>query len=92
MTAVIETEKLTKSYGSHRGIIEVDLAVAQGEIFGFLGPERRRQDDDDPDPARPDPADLGRRPASSASSRAPTRWRSTAGSATCPASSPSTTA
>jgi len=38
MTAVIETEKLTKSYGSHRGIIEVDLAVAQGEIFGFLGP------------------------------------------------------
>ena len=38
MTAVIETEKLTKSYGSHRGIIEVDLAVEQGEIFGFLGP------------------------------------------------------
>jgi ABC-2 type transport system ATP-binding protein len=38
MTAVIETEKLTKSYGSHRGIIDVDLAVAQGEIFGFLGP------------------------------------------------------
>ena len=35
---VIETEKLTKSYGSHRGIIEVDLAVAQGEVFGFLGP------------------------------------------------------
>ncbi len=38
MTAVIETEKLTKSYGSHRGIIDLDLAVAQGEIFGFLGP------------------------------------------------------
>jgi ABC-2 type transport system ATP-binding protein len=35
---VIETEKLTKSYGTHRGIIEVDLAVAQGEVFGFLGP------------------------------------------------------
>jgi ABC-2 type transport system ATP-binding protein len=35
---VIETERLTKSYGSHRGIIEVDLAVAQGEVFGFLGP------------------------------------------------------
>jgi ABC-2 type transport system ATP-binding protein len=35
---VIETEKLTKSYGSHRGIIEVDLAVSEGEIFGFLGP------------------------------------------------------
>ena len=38
MTAVIETEKLTKSYGSHRGIIDVDLEVAQGEVFGFLGP------------------------------------------------------
>ncbi len=38
MTAIIQTEKLTKSYGSHRGIIEVDLAVEQGEVFGFLGP------------------------------------------------------
>ncbi len=35
---IIETEKLTKSYGAHRGIIEVDLAVEEGEIFGFLGP------------------------------------------------------
>jgi ABC-2 type transport system ATP-binding protein len=35
---VIETEKLTKSYGSHRGIVEVDLTVEQGEVFGFLGP------------------------------------------------------
>lgn len=35
---VIETEKLTKSYGRHRGIIDVDLAVQEGEIFGFLGP------------------------------------------------------
>jgi len=38
MTAIIQTEKLTKSYGPHRGIIEVDLAVEQGEVFGFLGP------------------------------------------------------
>ena len=38
MTAVIRLERLTKSYGSHRGIIEVDLAVEQGETFGFLGP------------------------------------------------------
>jgi ABC-type multidrug transport system ATPase subunit len=38
MTAVIQTEKLTKSYGSHRGIIDVDLAVNEGDIFGFLGP------------------------------------------------------
>jgi ABC-2 type transport system ATP-binding protein len=38
MTAVIALEKLTKSYGPNRGIIDVDLAVEQGEIFGFLGP------------------------------------------------------
>jgi ABC-2 type transport system ATP-binding protein len=38
MTSVIRTEKLTKSYGSHRGIVEVDLEVQRGEIFGFLGP------------------------------------------------------
>jgi ABC-2 type transport system ATP-binding protein len=38
MAAVIRTEKLTKFYGSHRGIVEVDLAVDKGEVFGFLGP------------------------------------------------------
>jgi ABC-2 type transport system ATP-binding protein len=38
MTAVIELEKLTKSYGSHRGIVDVDLTVNEGEAFGFLGP------------------------------------------------------
>jgi ABC-2 type transport system ATP-binding protein len=38
MTATIETEKLTKTYGIHRGIVDVDLEVDQGEVFGFLGP------------------------------------------------------
>jgi ABC-2 type transport system ATP-binding protein len=38
MTAVVETEKLSKSYGPFRGIIDVDLVVNQGEVFGFLGP------------------------------------------------------
>jgi ABC-2 type transport system ATP-binding protein len=38
MTAVIHTEQLTKSYGPHRGITELDLDVEEGEIFGFLGP------------------------------------------------------
>ncbi len=38
MTAVIAAEQLTKSYGQHRGIIDVDLEVQPGEIFGFLGP------------------------------------------------------
>ncbi len=38
MTPVIETDKLTKSYGKHRGIVELDLTVDEGEAFGFLGP------------------------------------------------------
>ena len=38
MTAIIEIERLTKSYGSHRGIVEIDLTVQEGEAFGFLGP------------------------------------------------------
>jgi ABC-2 type transport system ATP-binding protein len=38
MTAVIQTQKLAKSYGSHRGIMDVDLEVTEGEAFGFLGP------------------------------------------------------
>lgn len=35
---VIETESLTVYYGDQRGIIDVDLTVEKGEVFGFLGP------------------------------------------------------
>lgn len=38
MATIIRTERLTKAYGSHRGIVDVDLEVHQGEVFGFLGP------------------------------------------------------
>jgi ABC-2 type transport system ATP-binding protein len=38
MGPVITTERLTKRYGRHRGIEELDLEVHAGEIFGFLGP------------------------------------------------------
>ncbi|NTW29593.1 MAG: ABC transporter ATP-binding protein [Coriobacteriia bacterium] len=34
----IETKKLTKSYGKSRGIVDVDLLVEEGEVFGFIGP------------------------------------------------------
>lgn len=34
----IQTEKLTKFYGKHRGIVDVDLRVEQGEFYGFIGP------------------------------------------------------
>ena len=38
MAPIIHTESLSKSYGIHRGIVDVDLEVHEGEIFGFLGP------------------------------------------------------
>jgi ABC-2 type transport system ATP-binding protein len=38
VTSVIQIEKLTKSYGSHRGVVDVDLEVNEAEAFGFLGP------------------------------------------------------
>ncbi|HKF37756.1 MAG TPA: ABC transporter ATP-binding protein, partial [Ktedonobacteraceae bacterium] len=38
MSAIIEVENLTKSYGSKRGIIDVSFQVEAGEVFGFLGP------------------------------------------------------
>jgi ABC-2 type transport system ATP-binding protein len=38
LSAVIHTEKLSKFYGQHRGMIDIDLEVNEGEAFGFLGP------------------------------------------------------
>lgn len=35
---VIEINRLTKSYGHARGIVDVSFHVEQGEIFGFIGP------------------------------------------------------
>ena len=35
---VIALNKLTKSYGKHRGIEEISFTVERGEIFGFIGP------------------------------------------------------
>jgi ABC-2 type transport system ATP-binding protein len=38
MVPAIEIEALTKFYGRHRGVEEVNLTVAPGEVFGLLGP------------------------------------------------------
>lgn len=38
MNAAIATHDLTKTYGSNRGIRNINLEIEQGEIFGFLGP------------------------------------------------------
>ena len=34
---VIEANKLTKYYGKSKGIEDLDLAVEQGDFFGFIG-------------------------------------------------------
>ncbi|MBE2201415.1 MAG: ABC transporter ATP-binding protein [Anaerolinea sp.] len=36
--SVIETKGLTVYYGKHRGVVDLNLTVRQGEVFGFLGP------------------------------------------------------
>jgi ABC-2 type transport system ATP-binding protein len=38
MTAAIHTDHLSKRYGSRLGLVELDLTVERGEVFGFLGP------------------------------------------------------
>ena len=38
MAATIRTSGLTKFYGEHRGVIDVDLEINEGEVFGLLGP------------------------------------------------------
>lgn len=38
MGAVIEVEKLRKSYGDIKAVNNISFAVSQGEIFGMLGP------------------------------------------------------
>ena len=34
----IETRELTKSYGKARGIIDINLRIEEGEVYGFIGP------------------------------------------------------
>ncbi|WES63667.1 ABC transporter ATP-binding protein [Microbacter sp. GSS18] len=38
MTAAITTTALTKRYGSHTAIRELDMAVERGSVFGLIGP------------------------------------------------------
>ena len=38
MNTVIKIEKMSKSYGKHRGVKRIDLEVKEGEWFGFIGP------------------------------------------------------
>ena len=38
VTAAIVATGLTKRYGAHPGLEQLDLTVEQGEVFGYLGP------------------------------------------------------
>ena len=38
VTDVVSLQNLTKSYGRARGVVDLDLTVRSGEVFGFLGP------------------------------------------------------
>ena len=38
MTTLVETQGLTKRYGSSRGIEDVSFTLNEGEVFGFMGP------------------------------------------------------
>jgi ABC-2 type transport system ATP-binding protein len=38
MPPAIHTERLTKVYGRRPGVLDLDLEVLPGEIFGFIGP------------------------------------------------------
>jgi ABC-2 type transport system ATP-binding protein len=35
---IIEIKNLTKYYGKHRGVENLNLEISKGEIFGFIGP------------------------------------------------------
>ena len=38
MAGAIELRGLTRWYGKRRGVVDLDVTVEQGEVFGFLGP------------------------------------------------------
>ena len=38
MASAIETHGLTKTYGTTRAVVDLDLTIDTGQVFGFLGP------------------------------------------------------
>ena len=49
---MISVSHLVKRYGSHLAVDDVSFEVDKGEVVGFLGPERRRQEHHAPHPRR----------------------------------------
>ena len=54
---MISVRGLTKRYGDVRAVDDLTFDVEAGKVTGFLGPQRRRQVDDDADDDGPGPAD-----------------------------------
>ena len=38
VSAIVQTQNLSKTYGAINCVNKVDLHVQEGEIYGFLGP------------------------------------------------------
>jgi hypothetical protein len=41
---VLELKRLTRRYGDLVALDDLSFIVAEGQMFGFVGPQRRRQD------------------------------------------------
>ena len=87
MTSAIEMFGLTKRYGSATAVDGLDLRVEPGQVFGFLGPNGAGK----PTTIRMllalQQPTQGRARRGLGSTPSPTASRSTAVSATCPATS-----
>ena len=75
---MITVSGLTKQYGARTVVDDVSFTLEPGTVTGFLGPERRRQDDDDADDHR---AGAGHRPGR--------RWSTAGRTRRCPTRAPS---
>jgi ABC-type lipopolysaccharide export system ATPase subunit len=43
---MIEVSSLTKTYGKKRGVDRISFTIGEGEIVGFLGPQRSGENHD----------------------------------------------
>src|SRR5215472_11686127 len=86
MAAIIEARDLVKRFDGLTAVDHISFAVEAGVIFGFLGPQRRRQDDDDQDvddganTERGVALDRRPRPSQGAAAGAPGLWHRVPGS------------
>jgi len=39
--SMLEADRLTRDYGGGKGVFDLTFRVGEGEVFGFLGPDRK---------------------------------------------------